>query len=472
MRHPAATKCGSSFLSSGPFVLWVVGLLLFFAMPFTEQRRNVHDESNLRNAFAISATSGRADLSSGNISAASQMTVYGKRSSGAESFLVLNCGSSTKAVDLLATVIRDEPYYSMDIYFYFLKSCADAEFIELPQGLVRGGLLMKIDTDSPASISVHTFGRGGLQPNQDLVNTVVAAFRARGFTCSFLEAGSAANLIDSFFGFVSSYLPEKKAAQSSHFSAYALSMIRNHRATYGGGALRSARGVYLVGVSSVGEWKAKDATMDLATAAEYVLRSFNNLNERLHHSCPVWVSLSVDIFLDFQLVQIVAFLFIGVSVFSACRCFIRAKELSLGRSILPFATIPIFFVCSPIPAPEAGSLSAVLIGVFSQIFWRSTDIAGPIMSTWSVVWMTLYLAIHPMLSVLGSLIIALQVCCLAGGPLVQRITFCMVSVLLLSLGLREVLPDNAEYESDMPIRSFVFTSFMLASGSALRVIFP
>eukprot|EP00758_Cryptobia_borreli_P007088 Tbor_TRINITY_DN5243_c0_g1::TRINITY_DN5243_c0_g1_i1::g.16784::m.16784 len=343
------------------YVLFGVGIALYLVLPLMGTQPIVHDESNLRTRVAQSVIvaddikygmdadiamhkkRSKAPLETQSNTTEGKFVVAGKRASGSDSFLFINAGASRAAVLALARALKRAPFLSMDIHFYFVNSLEEASRIEIPQGLIRGAILLDFPTPAVNWVHVHTFGKDGLQSNQDAVNVVVSAFfmsdigikMTRTFDAAGLSEtqkqlnGQILNFISEYVGPLANHLkpllpvlkgpfPYSPQDVTSHFTDYILSMVQSDvTGPYGGGTLRSVKGLCIVGISANKERHlGNDYTSlnSVVASLEQTIRGFNNLNERLHHSYPVWVSVSPSYFVDYAMLQSIPFVQMGCGV--------------------------------------------------------------------------------------------------------------------------------------------------------------
>ena len=298
--------------------------------------------------------------------------VPGSRAPGTEHFVVISTGPSHEVAMALAHSFAHQPFMSMDLRFYLAPPSVEVDDViqaaGLPVGMIRGGLQLNLSS-SPAGISsicVHTFGVGALQPNQDLLNVFTVGLRVHGLASDFLchtnadsaifaastmawdewvvEAGMAVAggggvpqpLQQWLTGALQTHVvpPLSEAVHEgfeaiggsprragnmrlrvSHMMLYGLEMLRNDRiGQYGGGGLRTSFGLHTLGISDYGADAAPltsntQSSLRIARGVEYGIRSINNLDERLHHSSPAWLSSSTNTFSDFSVGQAVSFVF-------------------------------------------------------------------------------------------------------------------------------------------------------------------
>jgi hypothetical protein len=367
----------------------MAGCLLFLVLPAVDTRVNVLDESNLRvrpynskvevadlevgleGLRSIPSTTMHSVHLPGSASPIEVIEVPGSRSPGTEHFIVISVGPSHDVAVALAHSFAHQPFLSVDLRFYLAPPAQDVDTVVgavgLPVGMLRGGLQLNL-TGAPTdkrSICLHSFGVGGLQPNQDLLNVFTSGLQAHGLTSSFLchtdedrrafhgsmmtgeewflaavegalwtssipypvqewlTGGMAEHVVSSLSQLVHQAFdlmggsPRRAGNMQmrvEHLLLYVLEMLRNGRiGAYGGGRMRTNFGTHLVGISDHG-LLANPPSPNLSAlrvdrGAEYGIRSINNLDERLHHSVPVWLSSSNKNFSDFSVGQIVSFVF-------------------------------------------------------------------------------------------------------------------------------------------------------------------
>lgn len=185
-------------------------------------------------------------------------------------------------------------------------------------------------TADAGSLCFNVFGSDGVQPNMDIVNLMTMLGLRNGIEWDFLcqcPVSSSKRWLERFSSTVRAMFsslgatPVPQHATLVRLGHYVLSLVTastTGAAPADGGASLRMRGMHPIVLSShksskvAGHrFKQADASMPVISAIEGLVRGVNNLDERLHHSFPVYLHVSAQTFVDFEVAQHIIFVVLG-----------------------------------------------------------------------------------------------------------------------------------------------------------------
>lgn len=404
-------------------VLWQVllaALLVFFAaLPIFDARKRYFSENNLQPNLADFVAEMPAQMESSVASNPGMFVVEGSRATGTDKVLIA-VGNETelskKAAVALARAMAMQRFLSADVEFVIAPREVLAEEVlkRSASGFFRAAVVLDVGClQSP--LCIDTIGNEGLQPNLDIVNVLVSNLARVGVAADIMchEWGHHVPLQRALTSFpvfdalqaVAAVINVRNPITLRQYLGYFDYLLRSATHKYDPLLALRDRGIHTLVLRSKGN--CNEHHLVLARALESLLRSLNNLNERLHHSFFTWFPLDADTFVDYEMSQIVIVLGVATLISRAYRDMQEVGaptllNIGLGLSMWPVTAL---LVAAQLPMAAVGIAAAGTLGVALARGWRSVFVVALYVNAVSL---CLLMSIHPAAGKLFSVVAPLQ----------------------------------------------------------------
>lgn len=435
-------------------VLWplflVAVVVAFFTFPVFDARKRYFSENNLQANLAELVPETTANVDAALLEINGTFVVEGSRAVGTDKLLlVVNSEKevSRKAALVLARSMAQQRFLSLDVEVVIAPpSRWAAEALKASAaGFFRAAVVLDVGCVK-TPLCVDTIGNEGLQPNLDIVNVLTSNLALVGIqadvVCSALSeipslqaAFAARNPVFETLRGLSLLIPVKNPITQHQYLGYFDYLLRS--ATHRPDPLMQLRdrGIHTVVLRSDGA--CAEHHLPLARSIERLLRSVNNLNERLHHSFFTWFPMDADTFIDFEASQIVIVLGAGALLARIYR------ELQAGKWGPAELAVPVVvhavgwsavgaahFLSMPIAA--LGACAAAQVIACALCGWRSSWVASLYSST---ICLCLFMSLHPALGKIFSVVAPMQLALLPNRGLSMLVCAATASLLFVSSGV-------------------------------------
>ena len=299
-------------------VLWPAGWMVFLLIVQMDNRKSYISENNLKprpDLLPRSAFLGRLPLAT--------QKLLGRRATSSLQLIFLLDYTQSCSVEVVERLLyrwAQLPNLAAAITVYPLQQATQYYLPTLVNRSLplTAAMLVKFSSCTFDGVHITGFGAEGTMPNLDLLN--IAAFAA-------LESGLEVSTLR--------LLKSRALGSFLHFIAAINDSLSRDSGSAVIGTLRSL-GVHTVvweeGLSEDnGENERKDLRKNfhlLLQSMDLFVRQVSQLEEKLHHSFPIWFSTGATTFIDFEALQLSIFCYIGAMLSLAYRS--RAKVLLRG----------------------------------------------------------------------------------------------------------------------------------------------
>ncbi|EAN77453.1 GPI transamidase component GAA1 [Trypanosoma brucei brucei TREU927] len=335
-----------------------LGVCLICCLPAACPKENFIDENAISVSRVPVITGMLGELHMDTRISQYTRVVRGRRSVGSESIAVyVNAAfeSSVVLANHLIYVLREKENMACDTNFYFFNDTS--KDWPIPDSFVRAAIVINVTSFHTNNLCFNVFGANGMQPNQDLFNLAVAIAEKWRFNIDVLCQNP-------YISFSTS-----RPIYEHYFLALQTALVAPLR--YQPWYKMRSRGISLLAISTEkSERRTKSSYgYNMAAAHEQLIATLSYLHERFHHSTSVWIPLSVDQYVEYDVIQFATILFVASLLstcysiyevegfsFSPCAALVSATGLAALVSTLNFGTAG-FFVSSGVLTVGLGAFS-------------------------------------------------------------------------------------------------------------------
>lgn len=389
-------------------ILLVIGLAILLALPSIQINHNFIDENAISHRAQHLASEVNASMLAQSAEIGSpSVLVRGLRSPGTEVVAIYvntAAAASVQIANLLITNLRRATVFGCDILFYFVS---DDEEWPIPQSYARAALVLNISSLSSDRLCLDLYGKHGLQPNQDLPNTV-------------LRAASHEHLLFSLLCQTNRWAADAELSALAYYLTSALNAMRLPLYPQRWHEIPT-RGIATVAISTNpmlshlpprtattsrnrGESVETGVARTLVSFLVDTVSSLNSLEERFHHANFVYMPCSDSATVPFEVAQCSIFMFIG-TIISTCYAWYQRDGFRFSPlvALALGATTPVADQVYKAAGPYG---LAAVSALFAIAFHRAE---------WNTTWMSLNAAaiglmegLQPATGLLGGAAVAIQ----------------------------------------------------------------
>lgn len=397
--------------------LLLIALIFQCSLPSVDPRDTYISESN----FKLHAASLVEHEDFQTSSMVTEGAVFASRGAGGP-LTVIFVNELEEASMRVATAVvarlRKERHLSGDVVISLYRDTINVSAVMWQLSSIDVAVVLNVSYRGSASLCLDVFGSDGIQPNLDIVNIAVSAAarfdQALSVTCRRADRENFPHM-QRFINAAVRWIP---SPQRDYFSTL-LSAITQRR-SHGASALRK-EGVHPIVLQTLikSQHEATEIAssqldaVKLSRVVESIVRSVNNLDERLHHSFPIYAHLDSHHFVDFEVSQHSVFIVLaalGSVAYGEC---LKANGAFSGRSFIGVIALVIcggLFDTSTVAtnlhtATQVGFAVVVSGGVAALCKLHEIQ---ALLAVWNGIVVCLLVVLQPHMAVVASLALATQ----------------------------------------------------------------